>query len=111
MTDDLDDRLAACPALTAAFELLGKRWTGIVLDVLAARPARFCELQRAVPGLSERLLAERLRELAAAGLVERVEDDGGATPYRLTAAGEGLLPALDELRRWARGLAPTGAAY
>ena len=51
--------------MTAAFELLGKRWTALVLDVLAVRPARFCEVQRAIPGLSDRLLAERLLSIGA----------------------------------------------
>src|SRR5918911_2619544 len=92
------ETLAACPALAAAFALLGKRWTALVIDVLAKRPARFCELQRAVPGLSERLLAERLRELAAAGLVERRAEQPGQVRYSLTEAGERLPPGLDAIR-------------
>jgi DNA-binding HxlR family transcriptional regulator len=89
------------PALTAAFELLGKRWTALVLDVLAVRPARFCEIHRAIPGLSDRLLAERLRELQAAGLVRR-SDGAHTSPYELTDRGARLLPGLDEIRGWAR---------
>ncbi len=96
-----DSPLEACPALTAAFALLGKRWTALILDVLAARPARFCEIHRAIPGLSDRLLSERLRELVAADLVHR-EGDAHTSAYALTDRGARLLPGLDEIRGWAR---------
>jgi len=100
MPDELPP-LEACPALAAAFDLLGKRWTALILDVLAARPARFCEIHRAVPGLSDRLLSERLRELADAGVVRR-SDSSHHSPYELTDRGERLLPGLDQLRGWAQ---------
>jgi DNA-binding HxlR family transcriptional regulator len=100
----MDDRtpLECCPDLRAAFDLLGKRWTALILDVLAARPARFCEIQRAIPGLSDRLLAERLRELVAAGVVGRSGEPAARAAYTLTDRGRRLLPGLDELRGWAR---------
>jgi DNA-binding HxlR family transcriptional regulator len=94
--------LECCPDLRAAFDLLGKRWTALILDVLAARPARFCEVHRAIPGLSERLLAERLRELMDAGVVCRSREPAARPAYELTARGRRLLPGLDELRGWAR---------
>jgi DNA-binding HxlR family transcriptional regulator len=106
---DEHEDLRACPALAVAFALLGKRWTALILDVIAARPARFGEIQRAIPGLSERLLAERLRELASHGLVERRAPTGGTIIYELTPLGVRLLPALDEIRTWARDLEPAGA--
>lgn len=101
--------LRACPALAAAFALLGKRWSALILDLLAGRSARFCEVQRAIPGLSERLLAERLRELQTHGLVERASGSDRAVVYVLTPLGLRLLPALDELRSWARELEPVGS--
>jgi DNA-binding HxlR family transcriptional regulator len=94
--------LECCPDLRATFDLLGKRWTALILDVLAARPAHFCEIHRAIPGLSDRLLAERLRELGAAGVVCRAGGAGPRDPYGLTDRGRRLLPGLDELRGWAR---------
>ena len=100
------EELQACPALAAAFGLLGKRWTALILDVVAARSARFCEIQRAIPGLSERLLAERLRELVQHGLVERTPSDSRRVSYELTPLGVRLLPAFDEIRDWARELEP-----
>ena len=100
----MEDRppLECCPDLRAAFDLLGKRWTALILDVLAARPARFCEIHRAIPGLSDRLLAERLRELVTAGVVCRSGEPAARAAYALTGRGRRLLPGLDELRGWAR---------
>jgi DNA-binding HxlR family transcriptional regulator len=103
------DALSACPALAAAFELLGKRWTALILDTVATRPARFCEIQRAIPGLSDRLLTERLRELAAHGLVDRDPGEGKVV-YDLTPLGRRLVPAFNEIRGWAKQLDMAGSA-
>lgn len=93
-----------CPHFHAAIELIGKRWTGAILCALTEGPLRFGELARAVPGLSDRLLSQRLRELEDEGLVERVVES--ATPvrvtYSLTEKGAGLRPAITELKSWAR---------
>jgi DNA-binding HxlR family transcriptional regulator len=90
------------------FEVLGKRWSGLILALLLQRPARFSELARAVPGLSERVLSERLQELVALGLVERRVEAGPplATTYVLTPSGERFRPALRHLLRWAGELSP-----
>ena len=96
---------ASVPAdFHAAIELIGRRWAGAILWTLAARPHYFAELAASVPGLSDRLLSRRLRELEGAGLVERSVQNG--TPprvsYALTEKGRSLEPALAELRDWAR---------
>lgn len=93
-----------CPHFHAAIELIGKRWTGAILCALTEGPLRFGELAKAVPGLSDRLLSKRLRELEGEGLVER-EVEGGSpvrVTYSLTASGAGLGPAIRELKHWAR---------
>src|SRR6266545_1284256 len=59
-----------------AVELIGKRWTGAILWALSERAHYFAELTQVVPGLSDRLLSRRLRELEAEGLVERWVHDG-----------------------------------
>jgi DNA-binding HxlR family transcriptional regulator len=96
--------------LATAFGLLGKRWTALILDVISSRPARFCEIQRAIPGLSDRLLSERLRELTASGLVQREPREGHVGIYDLTPLGSRLLPALNEIRGWAQQLESSGAS-
>jgi DNA-binding HxlR family transcriptional regulator len=93
-----------CPHFHAAIELIGKRWTGAIVCALTERPMRFGELARAIPGLSDRLLSQRLRELEQEGLVEREVEAG--TPvrvtYSLTEAGRDLGPAISEIRTWAQ---------
>jgi len=93
-----------CPHFHAAIELIGKRWTGAIVWALTERPQRFGELLKAVPGLSDRLLSRRLRELEDEGLVEREVEPGSPVrvTYSLTEAGAGLGPALAELKAWAR---------
>jgi DNA-binding HxlR family transcriptional regulator len=92
-----------CPHFHAAIELIGKRWSGAILGALADGPLRFAELVRSVPGLSDRLLSERLRELEANGLVERVVEEQAPVKvvYSLTELGAELAPILFDLRRWA----------
>ncbi|MDX6228831.1 MAG: hypothetical protein QOI76_2221 [Frankiales bacterium] len=95
-------------ALTRAFEFLGKRWNGVLLGSLISGPAGFSELRRAVGGISDSVLSERLAELAKAGLVARAVDPGPpiAVAYTLTDAGAALLPALAELTTWAENNLP-----
>ncbi|MFI6444810.1 winged helix-turn-helix transcriptional regulator [Kitasatospora sp. NPDC050543] len=106
---------AACTgagvALTRVFMLLGKRWTGLVIAVLSHNPAYFSELRRAIPGISERMLSDRLTELAEAGIVLRQVDEGPPlrVSYRLTEAGAALGPALAELSKWAEEHLPAAA--
>jgi DNA-binding HxlR family transcriptional regulator len=90
-------------ALVRAFEFLGKRWSGVVLGSLVGGPAGFRELSRAVTGISDSVLSERLSELTTAGLVLRSVDEGPplAVAYSLTPAGQALVPALHELADWA----------
>jgi DNA-binding HxlR family transcriptional regulator len=93
-----------CPHFHAAIELIGKRWTGAIVSAMTEGPLRFGELARAVPGLSDRLLSQRLRELEEEGLVEREVEAG--TPvrvtYSLTEKGADLRPAIQELKHWAK---------
>jgi DNA-binding HxlR family transcriptional regulator len=85
------------------FEVLGRRWAPQILFLLLQRPARFTELERAVPGLTKRVMVERLRELQAAGLVERRVEPGPplGSSYALTPDGEALRAPFEGLGAWA----------
>ena len=90
-------------ALARAFDLLGRRWTGVVLGTLSGGPPGFRALARAVEGISDSVLSERLGELTDAGLVTRTVAEGPplSVTYALTDAGRALLPALAQISRWA----------
>lgn len=98
--------------ITRVFQLLGKRWTGQIVAVLVEQPTHFTDLRRAIPGISERMLSDRLTELGAAGLVLREVDEGPPlrVSYRLTEAGDALEPALRELAEWAKKHLPSAPA-
>ena len=95
---------AACDgALTKAFSFLGKRWNGVILATLQHGPLGYSELRRAVEGISDSVLSERLSELSAAGLTLRDVEPGPPVTvrYRLTPDGKALMPILGELAGWA----------
>jgi DNA-binding HxlR family transcriptional regulator len=94
---------AADTTLVRAFDLLGRRWTAVVLGTLHGGPAGFRALSRAVPGISDSVLSDRLSELTQAGLVARSVGEGPpvSVAYTLTGAGRALLPALRQISRWA----------
>ncbi len=89
-------------ALARAFEFLGKRWNGVVLGVLGEGPAGFRELSRAVDGISDSVLSDRLSDLAAAGLIVRTVDEGPplAVSYAMTDRARALVPALKLISSW-----------
>jgi DNA-binding HxlR family transcriptional regulator len=95
-------------ALVRAFRLLGKRWTGVILGTLSSGPAGFRALARAVDGISDSVLADRLAELVEAGLITRAVAEGpplGVT-YALTEAGRALLPPWSGSRAGPRSTSP-----
>ncbi|MFT4265521.1 MAG: helix-turn-helix domain-containing protein [Nocardioides sp.] len=92
-------------ALSSAFAILGKRWNGIILGVLAETDARFADLSRGLgSAISDSVLSSRLAELTELGLIAREVAEGPpvAVRYSLTDAGRALIPALDSLAGWAR---------
>lgn len=92
-----------CPRFEHAIQLLGKRWTGLILDTLMHGPQRFCELTAAVEGLSDRVLSDRLRELEAEGIIERIvyPQIPVRVEYRLTCKGRDLQPVVEAIHQWA----------
>jgi DNA-binding HxlR family transcriptional regulator len=92
-----------CPRYEHATQLLGKRWTGLLLDVLMQGPCRFCELTSLVEGLSDRVLSDRLRELEAEGIIKRVvyPQIPVRVEYQLTEKGYALKPVIEAIHTWA----------
>jgi len=89
-----------CPVARAA-EILTDRWTVLIVRELLADVNHFNELERGLPHLSRTLLAERLRRLQQAGVLERRGASRGKhTEYRLTSAGRELQPLIDQLGGW-----------
>lgn len=103
-----------CPRFHHAVELVGRRWSGAILRALLSGATRFSDIQAAVPGLSDRLVSERLKELDAEGIVERIviPETPVRIEYRLTEKGLALLPAIEALSEWAEnwleGIPDTG---
>lgn len=90
-----------CPHFQKTFTILGKKWNGLILDVLLAGPSRFKDIAAAVTRCSDRVLVERLKELEGEGLVERVTHvDSALIEYRLTPKGEGLSDVLSSAHAW-----------
>ncbi|GHO80480.1 transcriptional regulator [Ktedonobacter sp. SOSP1-85] len=97
-----------CPRYHHAMVIIGKRWTGAILRVLMYGPHRYNEILSAIPGISDRLLTERLRDLEAEGLVTR--RIASTTPirveYALTAQGQELETAVRAISAWAEKWLP-----
>lgn len=93
--------VGGCP-LTAALAAIGGKWKLIILYWLAESPKHFAALRRAMPGISQKVLTEQLRELMSDGLVHR--EPKGEVPaeveYSLTDYGRTVLPLLEDVRRW-----------
>jgi DNA-binding HxlR family transcriptional regulator len=96
--------VAVCSRYHEAVELVGRRWSGAILFSLIDGPRYFSDVAAAVPGVSDRLLSQRLRELEAEGLIERAVHAGppARVSYRLGEPGEALVPALQALYDWAQ---------
>jgi DNA-binding HxlR family transcriptional regulator len=89
-------------SLATGLDIVGERWTLVILQELLHRPLRYGELRDKVPGIGSNVLAERLRMLEQHLLVERsLGPVGSGVVYRLTARGEALGPALVLFRQWA----------
>jgi DNA-binding HxlR family transcriptional regulator len=106
-----DECIPAAAALSRAFRFLGKRWNAVVLGHLSAGPAGFRELSRAIDGISDSMLSDRLSDLASGGLIARTVDEGPplAVSYSLTERGRALMPALDQIALWAQENLPEDA--
>jgi DNA-binding HxlR family transcriptional regulator len=94
---------AYCPMFQDAVELIGRRWSGAIVRALLTGSTRFGEVLARVPGLSDRLLSERLRELEAAGVVKRTvyPEVPVRIEYELTEKGLELEEIVGAISDWA----------
>lgn len=102
---------AFCPRYHHAVELVGRRWSGAILRAMLAGAERFTALTDVIPGISDRLLSERLKEFEAEGLVERsvIPETPVRIEYRLTEKGHALMPVVEALASWAEFWLPEPA--
>lgn len=97
-----------CPRYESAMDIIGKRWTGLILRVLMSGEKRFRDIREQVPELSDRMLTERLKELEAKGIIKR--EVYPETPvrivYSLTPMGRDLEPVIVAVQKWAEQWMP-----
>lgn len=97
------DDFHLCPRFEAAFEILGKRWTGLIIRTLLSGSKRFSDIQKIIPSLSSRMLTERFKELEEHGII--IRDVYPEMPvrieYSLTHKGRDLEKVMDGIQTWA----------
>jgi DNA-binding HxlR family transcriptional regulator len=96
-----------CP-VELSLEFVGRKWRTVILAWLKEAPHRYSDLRRRVPGLSDKVLTQRLKELESLGLIIRkpLGRQRSTHVYELTARGQSLRPVLDALYKWGATMAP-----
>lgn len=97
------EKFHMCPRFENAFELLGKRWTGLIIRTLLNGQNRFSDIAEAIPNMSARMLTERFKELEKEGIIIRkvYPETPVRIEYELTEKGRDLQSAMDEIQKWA----------
>ncbi|MNN00387.1 MULTISPECIES: winged helix-turn-helix transcriptional regulator [Clostridium] len=92
-----------CPKFENAFELLGKRWTGLIIRTLMSGQKRFSDIADAIPNMSARMLTERFKELEKEGIITRkvYPEIPVRIEYELSEKGKELEATMDEIQKWA----------
>jgi DNA-binding HxlR family transcriptional regulator len=95
--------IGGCP-LTAALAAIGGKWKLIILFWLAESPKHFADLRRAMPGISQKVLTQQLRELVSDGILQRQPKGPIPAPieYSLTDYGRSVLPLVENVRLWGK---------
>ena len=100
---DYMEKYNLCPKFEDAFELLGKRWTGLIIRTLLNDQKRFSDISASIPNMSARMLTERFKELEMNGIVTRTvyPEIPVRIEYELTEKGKELSTVMDEIQKWA----------
>ena len=95
---------ALCPTVERAFDLLGRKWAGLIIRELSDGPRFYREVEKGIPSVSARMLSERIKELEAEGIVTRTVQPGSPirVVYELTEKGRALIPVMQGIESWAR---------
>lgn len=103
MIMDNEIKYQMCPKFESAFELLGKRWTGLIIQTLLHGQKRFSDIEDTIPNLSARMLTERFKELEQHGIIVRnvYPETPVRIEYELTEKGLELHKAMSEIQKWA----------
>jgi DNA-binding HxlR family transcriptional regulator len=101
-----------CVRFHAAIEMIGTRWTGAILLAIFTGQHRYGEIKAVIPGISDTMLAARLRTLEAEGLIERevIPTTSVQVKYQLTQMGLDLAPVIDAVIAWSHTWIPVAAA-
>src|SRR5579884_1578952 len=88
--------------IASAMQIIGNKWTALILRDLFEGPRRFCELEKSVGGINPRTLSQRLDDLEAHGIITKqsFSEVPPRTEYRLTNKGKDLLPILQQMASW-----------
>jgi DNA-binding HxlR family transcriptional regulator len=99
-----------CPYFHRAMEIIGRRWAAVIIRALMSGTTRFSEIAATVPGLSDRLLSERLKVLEMEGIVERrvIPEMPVRIEYHLTPKGRDLASVVEAVSEWVRRWPPRG---
>ncbi|ADC49874.1 MULTISPECIES: winged helix-turn-helix transcriptional regulator [Alkalihalophilus] len=91
-----------CPKYEHAAELLGKKWTGLIIRVLLDGPKRFKEIKKQIPYMSDRILTERMKELEQLEIISRnvYPETPVRIEYELTEKGLDLEPVIHSIQTW-----------
>ena len=97
-----------CTRFHYASELMGRRWNGAIIFMLLKQTCRFAALRDGIPGITDRMLSERLQELEDEGVVNRtvVPETPVRVEYSLTKKGRALAAAIDSIADWAEKYIP-----
>ncbi|MCM3748167.1 helix-turn-helix transcriptional regulator [Paenibacillus pasadenensis] len=96
------DYSTMCPKYEAAMELLGKKWTGLIIRVLLGGPKRFKEIKEQIPEMSDKMLTDRMKELEHCEIVTRkvYPEMPVRIEYELTDKGHNLEPVIESIQSW-----------
>ncbi|WP_239618214.1 winged helix-turn-helix transcriptional regulator [Cohnella mopanensis] len=91
-----------CPKYESAAELLGKKWTGLIIRVLLGGPKRFKDIKEQIPEMSDKMLTDRMKELESSGILTRTvyPEMPVRIEYELTEKGRNLEEVIHSIQNW-----------